>query len=79
VTLPEQRGARTYTVKDNDRVLAEHVPAAEVLAVSGHASIFDDEDGSLVVPDTDGEPATLGALEALLEDHEATATRGRAR
>ena len=72
---------RTYTVKDDDKVLAEHIPAEEVCevmaAAGGHASIFDDEDGSLVVADTDGNPATIAALEMLLDDYEASKDHGR--
>jgi hypothetical protein len=67
---------RTYTVTDNGAVLAEHIPAEEVCEVmataGGHASIVDDEDGSILVAHTDGNPATLAALEALLADYETT-------
>ena len=75
-TAAEPPAQRTYTVKDDDNVLAEHIAADEVCElmadIDGHASIYDDEDGSLVVADTDGDPATIAALAMLLEDHERT-------
>jgi len=65
---------KTYTVRDDNRVIAEHLDAAEVVdlmsEIGGHASISDDADGSLVVADTDGEPETIAALGSLLEDYE---------
>ena len=67
----------TYTVMENGKVLARGVGADDVARAMlkaeppGDATVVDDRDGTVVIPGTDGDEATMNMVETLLEEHEA--------